>query len=146
MLLDVPDGFFTVTFPVLGILLSLSRNFARIRIEENAWEQRLAEGRTKLLAEDPTLTELDLRRMEAAQEWSAYGKPRMMREKQRIRRQEELERSSDNNGGSRVRRQRRGTAAVDDLDSGSTSSSSHREGVMSTDEIADFEATYGVRL
>ena len=76
LLLDVPDGFFTITFPMLGILLSLSKNFARIRMEENAWEQRLADARRDQLWADPTLTELDLRRQEAALEWSAYGKPR----------------------------------------------------------------------
>lgn len=80
LLLDVPDDFFTITFPVLGILLSISKNFARIRMEERAWEQRLEEGRSEYLLRHPSLTELDLRRKEAAQEWSAYGVPRREQE------------------------------------------------------------------
>ncbi|CAB9503864.1 expressed unknown protein [Seminavis robusta] len=79
-LLDVPDSFFTVTFLGAGILLGISRQFNRLRMEERAWEQRLEEGRRRRLEQDPTLTELDLRRKEAELEWSAYGKPRMMRE------------------------------------------------------------------
>jgi hypothetical protein len=76
LLLDVPDDFFTITFPMLGILLSVSKNFARIRMEERAWEQRLEEGREDYLSRHPLLTEYDLRKKEAAQEWSAYGVPR----------------------------------------------------------------------
>ena len=45
-------------------------------MEENAWEQRLAAARAAQLQADPTLTDLDLRRQQAATEWSAYGNPR----------------------------------------------------------------------
>jgi hypothetical protein len=83
LLLDVPDDFFTITFPMLGILLSISKNFARIRMEERAWEQRLEEGRSEYLRRHPSMTELDLRRKEAAQEWSAYGVPRRQQEERR---------------------------------------------------------------
>lgn len=85
LLLDVPDAFFTVTFPMLGILLSISKNFARVRMEERAWEQRLEEARLERLRQDPTLTEIDLRRKEAAMEWSAYGKPRQEEEERMTR-------------------------------------------------------------
>ena len=54
--------------------------FSRARLEERAWEQRLMDGRAERLRQDPSLTELDLRRREAALEWSAYGKPRMEEE------------------------------------------------------------------
>jgi hypothetical protein len=74
-LLDVPEGFFTLTFISLGIFLSVSKSFARVRMEENAWEGRLADARRAKLAADPTLTEIDVRRQEAALEWSAYGQP-----------------------------------------------------------------------
>lgn len=74
LLVDVPDNFFAVTFPILGIILSVSKSFGRLRMEERAWEQRLEEAREKKLREDPTLTEIELRRREAALEWSAYGK------------------------------------------------------------------------
>mmetsp|Transcript_79629 Transcript_79629/g.231170 ORF Transcript_79629/g.231170 Transcript_79629/m.231170 type:complete len:247 (+) Transcript_79629:75-815(+) len=77
VLVDVPDGFFTFTFPVLGVLLSLSRSFGRLRMEERAWEQRLEEAREKRLLADPTVTEIELRRREAAVDWSAYGEPGM---------------------------------------------------------------------
>jgi hypothetical protein len=75
VLVDVPDNFFAFTFPVLGIMLSISKSFGRLRMEERAWEQRLEEAREKRLREDPTLTEIELRRKEAALEWSAYDKP-----------------------------------------------------------------------
>jgi hypothetical protein len=132
LLLDVPDGFFTITFPVLGVLLSLSKSFARVRMEENAWEQRLAEGRAKLMANDPTLTELDLRRMEAEREWSAYGAPRMQQEEQ-----DRLERER--------RRKRGGTQTVAAAERFPEDSGNNRkDGVMSIEEIEAFEATYGV--
>jgi hypothetical protein len=134
LLLDVPDGFFTITFPVLGILLSLSKSFARVRMEENAWEQRLAEGRAKLMANDPTLTELDLRRMEAEREWSAYGAPRMQQEEQ-----DRLEREE--------RRRKRGgtqTVAAAERFPENSGNNSRKDGVMSIEEIEAFEATYGV--
>ena len=77
----LPDNFFALTFPLLGIMLSVSKNFGRLRMEERAWEQRVEEARAKRLREDPTLTEIELRRKEAAMEWSAYGKPRMDEER-----------------------------------------------------------------
>jgi hypothetical protein len=135
-LLDVPDGFFTITFPTLGILLSISKNFARIRMEERAWEQRLAEGRRLKLANDPTLTELDIRRMEAAQEWSAYGKPRLQEEQQLREQQEQLQKQQQQ------RRSRSRVAVADDEDVEMESDS--REGIMSDEEIATFESLYGV--
>lgn len=70
-LLDVPNGYFTLTLPCLGIFLSISRNIARARLEERAWEQRLAAASQELLRDDET--ELDLRRRTAETEWSAYG-------------------------------------------------------------------------
>jgi len=104
-LLPVPRHFFAVTLFGYGIILQFSKAFGRNRMEERAWEQRLEEGRRKRLAEDPTLTELDLRRAEAELEWSAYGKPRleekMRNEKQRQREQErEREESRDSSNSS----------------------------------------------
>ena len=43
-LLEVPDQFFTFTFPILGVMLSVSKNFGRLRMEERAWEQRVEEA------------------------------------------------------------------------------------------------------
>ena len=135
LLLDVPDGFFTITFPMLGILLSLSKNFARIRMEENAWEQRLAEGRMQALRSDPTLTELDLRRQEAAAEWSAYGKPRFE--------QEEREREFTTRRGARTKVMERDDDD-DDRTASSSSTSSSRNPRMTDQDIAAFEMEYGV--
>ena len=129
LLLDVPDGFFTVTFPMLGILLSISKNFARVRMEENAWEQRLASARQAQLRADPTLTELDLRRQEAALEWSAYGKPRFEEEEARKRQRVKVLERRQNEHDKETDKSRR-----------STSSSAR----MSDAEIQAFELEYGI--
>jgi len=131
VLLDVPDGFFTVTFFMSGILLSLSKNFARVRMEERAWEQRLEQGRSERLKRDPTLTEIDLRRKEAELEWSAYGKPRR-EEQERIERERQA--YEDNTRRSRSRVQE---VAMDE-------SEESREYRMTDEEIAAFELEYGV--
>jgi hypothetical protein len=129
LLLDVPDAFFTVTFPTLGILLSISKNFARVRMEERAWEQRLEEARFERLQQDPTLTEIDLRRKEAAMEWSAYGKPRM--EEERLEREQEEPR-----GGRRSR-----VKVLDLEDEEEVDARNYR---MTEGEIEAFELEYGV--
>jgi hypothetical protein len=121
VLLDVPDGFFTFTFPILGIILSISKNFGRLRMEERAWEQRVEEARFKRLREDPTLTEIELRRNEAALEWSAYGKPRMDEERAE---------------------QARSRVQVTDRDDDEGDDS--REYRMTDDEVSMFETDYGV--
>jgi hypothetical protein len=72
-LLDVPDNFFTILLPTLSLFLAYSKKNARARLEERAWEQRLDEARQIQLQKDATLTQVDLRRREAAAEWSAYG-------------------------------------------------------------------------
>lgn len=126
LLVEVPDYFFTITFPILGIILSISKSFGRLRMEERAWEQRLEEAREKRLREDPTVTEIELRRKEAALEWSAYGKP-----------QEEQQVERESRSGRRVKVMER-----DEIFSeGSESRNKNR---MSDDEIALFEMEYGV--
>jgi hypothetical protein len=81
-LIDVPDGFFTITFFGLGLLNSVSKNIARVRMEERAWEQRLLQERKSDGGNDD-LDELTTRRQQAANEWSAYGEPRRQ-EQQRV--------------------------------------------------------------
>lgn len=88
-------------------------------MEERAWEQRLEEGRKERLRRDPSLTELDLRRREAALEWSAYGKPRMEEERM-MARVKVMEREE-----------------VDE-------ESSSRQYRMTEDEIGMFEKEYGI--
>lgn len=141
VLLDVPDGFFTVTFPMLGFLLALSKNFVRVRMEENAWEQRLDEGRLERLRTDPTLTELDLRRKEASMEWSAYGKPRMEEERvEKDRRQETSDASMKDTG----RRRRVKVMDRDEEDEDEEDEIDPREYRMTDEEIETFEREYGV--
>lgn len=127
VLLEVPEYFFTFTFPMLGILLSVSKGFARLRLEESAWEQRLEEARAKRLRDDPTLTELELRQKEASLEWSAYGKPRKQEaEREKAMREGEF-------GGSRVKVMERDDRYDDD-----------RSYHMTDDEIDQFEVEYGI--
>ncbi len=115
---------------MLGILLSVSKNFARLRLEESAWEQRLEEAREKRLREDPTLTELELRQKEASMEWSAYGKPRKQEaELEKQMKEQEL-------GRSRVKVMERDDR-YDDEDS-------DRAYFMTDDEIDQFEMEYGI--
>lgn len=126
LLVEVPDYFFTITFPILGIILSISKSFGRLRMEERAWEQRLEEAREKRLREDPTVTEIELRRKEAALEWSAYGKP-----------QEEQQVERESRSGRRVK-------VMERDESSSEGSESRNKNRMSDDEIALFEMEYGV--
>jgi hypothetical protein len=161
-LLEVPNSFFTITFPMLGILLNWSRGFGRIRMEERAWDMRLEESRAQRLRDDPTLTEIELRRKEAALEWSAYGKPRMDEERAEKERQQRLRELGDNGGGGggaaaaggRSSSRRRGVQVLDkDLDDEMDSSSSSRRTKgndsnsayrMTDDEIRMFESEHGI--
>jgi len=136
-LLEVPDHFFTFTFPMLGVILSISKGFARRRLEESAWEQRLEESRTKRLRDDPTLTELELRRKEASVEWSAYGTPRREeKERERQMREEDEEPSRGRSRGVKVMERE---YDVDDDDDAYS-----RNFQMNDDEINQFEMEYGV--
>lgn len=116
-----------------GLLLGVAKNFGRMRMEERAWEQRLEEGRKRRMAEDPTLTELDLRRREAEMEWSAYGKPST----EAIRREtEERERElRGSRGRTRVKVMEREAEDEDD---------DSRSVRMSDQEIDRFEIEFGV--
>jgi hypothetical protein len=119
---------------MLGILLSVSKGFARLRLEESAWEQRLEEARTKRLRDDPTLTELELRRKESSLEWSAYGKPRKQEEAMRAR------------NGEKFSKSRRGVKVTerDDRYDDSQDDSIDRNYHMNDDEINRFEMEYGI--
>jgi hypothetical protein len=123
VLLNVPDGFFTLAFPALGVMSALTKQFNHRRTEERAWEQRVEEARLKRLREDPTLTEIELRRKEASTEWSAYGKPRMDEERAEKDRQE-----------GRGRR----------VNSDEEEEVGYRQNRMTDDEIALLEAEFGV--
>lgn len=81
-LFDVPDGFFTLTFPMLGIMLQISLQINRARLEERAFDLRLKEARERKMELDPSLTESELIRQEAAQDVSYYGPDAIARRKQ----------------------------------------------------------------
>jgi hypothetical protein len=147
LLLDVPDDFFTITFPMLGILLSISKNFARIRMEERAWEQRLEDGREEYLSRHPLVTEYDLRKKEAAQEWSAYGVPRQQEKAatQRYQNEEQIER--DDRRRSRVSvLDRKNDNNNDDTNDDTTKAQRVRKEdyCMTEEEIEIFEYENGV--
>lgn len=120
---------------MMGLVLDVSKSFGRLRMEERAWEQRLEEARLKRLEEDPTLTELELRRKEAALEWSAYGKPRQ-EERELLERQRMQEEEEARYGGGR-----RGVKVMERDDRDDPDSRSTR---MSDDDINSFELEYGV--
>jgi hypothetical protein len=144
-LLDVPDGFFAVTFFTAGILLQLSKGFGRYRLEERAWEQRLEEGRQlRREAGDPAMTELDYRRQEAAQEWSAYGKPRMDEERRRKQQEAEWARQEEQSGESSRSRRRRVMTKEYDEDEEEEEEERRRQYEMTDDEIRAFELENGI--
>ena len=147
LLLDVPDDFFTITFPMLGILLSISKNFARIRMEERAWEQRLEDGREEYLSRHPLVTEYDLRKKEAAQEWSAYGVPRQQEKAAAQRYQNDGQIEQDDRRRSRVSVLDRDSDNTRDgtIDDTKQTQRVRKEDYCMTDEeIEMFEYEYGV--
>jgi hypothetical protein len=81
-MIDVPDGFFTLTFPMLGIMLQVSKQINRARLEERAFDLRLKEARERKMELDPSLTESELIRQEAAQDVSYYGPDAIARRKE----------------------------------------------------------------
>ena len=76
--IDVPDGFFTLLFPLLSITLSISKQIARARLEERAWEIRLEESRKARMEADPSLTMSELKRQDAGRDYTAYGRGRQL--------------------------------------------------------------------
>lgn len=137
VLLDVPDYFFATTFVMMGLVLDVSKSFARLRMEERAWEQRLEEARMKQLEDDPTVTELDLRRREAALEWSAYGKPRKEEKELEL----QLLREEEEKYGSGGRR--RGVKTMEQNRNEEENKNRRSQG-MSDNDINAFELEYGV--
>lgn len=74
IIIDVDDNFFTVAFFSIGLFYSLGKAYNRYLLEEVAFEQRRLEARERRLEEDPTLSELDLRRKELSSMPSVYGR------------------------------------------------------------------------
>jgi hypothetical protein len=122
--MDVDDNFFTATFFSIGLFYSLGKAYNRYLLEEVAFEQRKLEARERRMDEDPTISELDLRREESASWTSVYGKRS---------RGDGLEGEREVKRGTRVAVMDREEEDEDDEYDG-----------MSDEEIADFESKYGV--
>ena len=116
-------------------------------MEERAWEQRLEDGREEYLSRNPLVTEYDLRKKEAAQEWSAYGVPRQQEKAAAQRYQNDNQRERDDRRRSRV--------SVLDRDDGKNSADTisnlkqpqrvrKEDYCMTDEEIEIFEYEYGV--
>eukprot|EP00550_Attheya_septentrionalis_P011732 CAMPEP_0198301478 /NCGR_PEP_ID=MMETSP1449-20131203/51741_1 /TAXON_ID=420275 /ORGANISM="Attheya septentrionalis, Strain CCMP2084" /LENGTH=301 /DNA_ID=CAMNT_0044003575 /DNA_START=55 /DNA_END=960 /DNA_ORIENTATION=+ len=120
-MVETPDGFYMWLGILTGLVGSISKTVTRAKIEERAWERRLEEAREQRLLTDPTLTELDLRRDEAANSYSVYGP------------------SSRNAQANREREYDRNMSDDDYDDNYSTTAT------MTDEQIADFEQSYGVQ-
>jgi hypothetical protein len=132
IIMDVDDNFFTATFFSIGLFYSLGKAYNRFLLEEVAFEQRKLEAREKRLEEDPTLSELDLRREESEAWTSIYGKS--SRQRRGGASGSEMEGEREGKYGSRVAVLDREFDEEEDDDFDG----------MSDEEIAEFESKYGV--
>ena len=136
VIIDVDDNFFTIAFFSIGLFYSLGKAYNRYLLEEVAFEQRKLEARERRLEEDPTLDELDLRRMESAQWLSVYGR--------KFRGRGETVESSDgfDSDGEMSRNRKSRVATLDREDE--DYDDEDEEYSMTDDEIKAFEKQYGV--
>ena len=125
IIIDVSDNFFTVAFFTMGLFYSLGKAYNRYLLEEVAFEQRKMEARERRLEEDPTLSEMDLRREESSTWPSVYGRKRRG--------------GGDGEEADGREPKRQGRVALLERDD-----YEEDEYGMSDDEIQEFEATYGV--
>ena len=152
VLVPVPDDFFTIAGISLGFAYTITRSWNRVVVENVAWEKRLEDERMRKLEEDEdnyvsgkggvgttsTLTELDLRKMDAEVSQSSYGPDAMERRRERNRRRRRVstldedydeENYDDDDDDDYDNRNRR---------------SSDRSYSMTDEQINDFEEQYGV--
>jgi len=128
VIIDVDDNFFTTAFFTMGLFYSLGKAYNRFLLEEVAFEQRKMEARERRLEEDPTLSEMDLRREESSTWPSVYGR------KKRGRSGGDADEADDREP------KRQGRVAILERDE----YEEEDEYGMSDDEIEQFEASYGV--
>lgn len=129
VIIDVGDNFFTAAFFGIGLFYSLGKAYNRYLLEEVAFEQRKLEARERRLDQDPTVTELDLRREESEGWTSVYG-PDAKRRKKTASAQEDGR--MEERGRSRI-------AVMDREDE-----EEEDDYGMTDDEIVAFESRYGV--
>ena len=129
IIIDVDDNFFTVAFFSIGLFYSLGKAYNRYLLEEVAFEQRRLEARERRLEEDPTLSELDLRREETASWPSVYG------------RKYRGEGETTATEGGRESKWRRSRVSVMDREDDDDDDDDYG---MTDEQIAEFEAKYAV--
>jgi len=134
IIIDVPDDFFTATFFSIGLFYSLGKAYNRYLLEEVAFEQRKFEARERKLQEDPTLSELDVRREESMNWPSVYAR--------KFRGEGETY-ANERNSKDGSRRQRRGVAVLD-REEDELLDEDEFNSQMTDEEINTFESTYGV--
>jgi len=133
IIIDVPDDFFTATFFSIGLFYSLGKAYNRYLLEEVAFEQRKFEARERKLQEDPTVSELDVRREESMNWPSVYAR--------KFRGEGETY-VNERNSKDGSRRERRGVAVLDREDDELNEDEFNSQ--MTDEEINTFESTYGV--
>ncbi|KAL7530785.1 hypothetical protein ACHAXR_004919 [Thalassiosira sp. AJA248-18] len=133
IIIDVDDNFFTFTFFSIGLFYSLGKAYNRYLLEEVAFEQRKFEARERRLEQDPSLSELDLRREESVQWPSVYGR--------KFRGEGETVDSGDD--GSKSSRRRARVSVLDRVQE-EDDDEYDDEYAMSDDEINTFESKFGV--
>ncbi|KAL7436729.1 hypothetical protein ACHAXM_008682 [Skeletonema potamos] len=129
IIIDVDDNFFTVAFFSIGLFYSLGKAYNRYLLEEVAFEQRRLEARERRLAEDPTLSELDVRREETSSWPSVYGR--------KYRGEGETTASE----GGRDNKWRKSRVSVIDREDGDGDDDDYG---MTDEQISEFESKYGV--
>jgi len=135
IIIDVPDDFFTATFFSIGLFYSLGKAYNRYLLEEVAFEQRKFEARERKLQEDPTLSELDVRREESMNWPSVYAR--------KFRGEGETYANERNSKDGR-KRGRGGGVAVLDREDDELLDEDEFNSQMTDEEINAFESTYGV--
>ena len=118
-------------FHVFRLLFSLGKAYNRYLLEEVAFEQRRLEARERRLEEDPTLSELDLRREETSSWPSVYG------------RKYRGEGETTATEGGRDSKWRRSRVSVMDREDDIEGDDDDDYG-MTDEQIAEFETKYGV--
>ena len=129
IIIDVDDNFFTVAFFSIGLFYSLGKAYNRYLLEEVAFEQRRLEARERRLEEDPTLSELDLRREETANWPSVYAR--------KYRGEGETTASE----GGRDSKWRKSRVSVMDREDDDADDDDYG---MTDEQISEFESKYGV--
>ena len=135
IIIDVPDDFFTATFFSIGLFYSLGKAYNRYLLEEVAFEQRKFEARERKLQEDPTLSELDVRREESMNWPSVYAR--------KFRGEGETFVNERNSKDGSRRKRGRGVAVLD-REGDELLDEDEFNSQMTDEEINTFESTYGV--